>query len=152
MKLPISILVCLSVCVAAPRAAAQTLSLPSAAPLPSTYTTPSPHFDVGFKAHAETAWPPTSFKRPPDDPWLAFDKVQHVAFSFLWTLGTQYVLVNKGDWRERRALPFSAGSAGLVGLGKEWYDLRRKPHGRFSHRDLVADAVGIACAVGLIIL
>ena len=44
--------------------------------------------------------------RPPDR-WLALDKVQHAAFSFLWTLSSQYTLVNKIEMSERRALPFS---------------------------------------------
>ena len=89
---------------------------------------------------------------PPRDPWLGRDKVQHLVFSGLWTLGTQYALVNKAAWSERRALPLSAGTAGLIGLSKELYDWRHSPSRFFSTRDLVADAAGIALAVGFILL
>ncbi len=85
------------------------------------------------------------------DPWLAFDKAQHAAFSFFWTLGSQYALVNKLDFSERGALPLSVGMSAAVGLAKEYYDWRVRT-GYFSRRDLVADAAGILLAVGLISL
>lgn len=86
------------------------------------------------------------------DRWWARDKAQHVAFSFLWTLGTQYVLVNKADWSESDALPASVGVTVTVGLSKEFYDWRIGPTGRFSGKDLAANAVGILAAVGVILL
>ncbi len=89
--------------------------------------------------------------RPPDR-WLGLDKVQHAAFSFLWTLSSQYTLVNKIEVSERRALPFSVGSGVLLGLSKELYDGSTAPRNAFSYRDLAADAFGIALAVGLILL
>ena len=88
----------------------------------------------------------------PADPWLGFDKAQHAAFSFLWTLSSQYTLVNKLDVSERRALPFSVSSGVLLGLSKELYDGSTAPRNYFSFRDLVADAFGIALALGLILL
>ena len=88
----------------------------------------------------------------PTDRWLGFDKAQHAAFSFLWTLSSQYTLVNKFDVSERRALPFSVGSGVLLGLSKELYDGSNAPRNAFSYRDLAADAFGIALAVGLILL
>lgn len=90
-------------------------------------------------------------ERPPDQ-WLGLDKVQHAAFSFLWTLSSQYTLVNKIEVSERRALPFSVGSGVLLGLSKELYDGSTAPRNSFSYRDLAADAFGIALAVGLILL
>jgi uncharacterized protein YfiM (DUF2279 family) len=89
--------------------------------------------------------------RPSEDQWLAGDKAKHVAFSGLWTLSTQYVLVNKADWSEGDALPVSVASSATVGLAKELYDASR-PAGTVSGKDLVADAVGIGLAVGIILL
>ncbi len=104
------------------------------------------------RAVGETASRGAPFDRHTDDPWLGFDKVQHVTFSFLWTLGTQYVAVNKGHFSEARALPISAGFSAAVGLSKEYYDLRSGPPNVFSYRDLVANGVGILLAVGVILL
>ena len=87
-----------------------------------------------------------------EDRWLGFDKVQHAAFSFFWTLGSQYTLVNKLGASERGALPLSVGSGALVGLAKEVYDEHLTARGFFSYRDLAADAVGLLLALGLIVL
>lgn len=87
-----------------------------------------------------------------EDRWLAFDKVQHLTFSFLWTLGTQYVVVNKGRISEHNALPLSISSSAAAGVSKELYDLRIGPSRYFSTKDLIADAVGILLATGLILL
>ncbi|MDX1547980.1 MAG: hypothetical protein R3247_13375 [Rhodothermales bacterium] len=98
--------------------------------------------------------PPAQTHRagPPEDRWWARDKLQHVTFSFLWTVGSQYTLVEKIGVGERRALPLAMGSAAAVGLAKEVYDARTPPHRHFSRRDLAADALGIALAAGLILL
>lgn len=98
----------------------------------------------------------TAYRTPPlnqqaEDKWFAIDKAKHVAFSFLWTLGTQYTAVNKGGLSEHRALPISVTSSALIGVTKEYYDLKAGT-GHFSRRDLVADAVGILLAVGVILL
>ena len=85
------------------------------------------------------------------DPWLGFDKFQHAAFGFLVTVGSQYVLVNKAGLSEGESIPLSVSAALTVGLAKELYD-RSHGSGLFSHRDLVADAVGVALATGLILL
>ncbi len=88
---------------------------------------------------------------PPRDRWVARDKVQHVVFSGLWTLSTQYVLVNKAGWTKSDALPASIASGATIGILKELYDASRIT-GRASGKDLVADAVGIGLAVGVIVL
>jgi hypothetical protein len=75
-----------------------------------------------------------------------------MAFSFLWTLSVQYVLVDKAGWSDGAALPVAAGSGAVVGLSKEWVDWRYGPTHRFSTRDLLADAAGILVAVGVILL
>lgn len=88
----------------------------------------------------------------PRDRWLAMDKAKHVGGSLLWTLSTQYVLVAKADLSEPHALPWSVVSGAAVGLAKEAYDARYGPTRTFGRKDLVADAVGIALAVGVIAL
>jgi hypothetical protein len=103
-------------------------------------------------APGELVLPDTLFKVRPVDPWLAFDKVQHVTFSFLFTLGSQYALVNKADLSERNALPLSIGISASVGLAKELYDWQLGPRRYFSPRDMIGNAVGIVFAVGVIAL
>jgi hypothetical protein len=88
----------------------------------------------------------------PADRWWALDKAKHLTFSFLWTLSTQYVLTDKVGWSDRAALSAAAGSGAVVGLSKELFDWRVGPTGRFSTRDLVADAAGILLAAGVIAL
>lgn len=85
------------------------------------------------------------------DPWLGRDKAKHVVGSALWTLSTQYILVNKVGWTESDGLPASIASGAAIGITKELYDASRT--GRVaSARDLVADALGIGLAVGIITL
>ena len=103
-------------------------------------------------------FPPCRSSRPSlrtarlsEDRWLARDKAKHVVFSGLWTLSTQYVLVVKADWRAPGALPASVASGAAVGVAKELYDASR-PAETASGKDLVADAVGIGLAVGVILL
>lgn len=86
-----------------------------------------------------------------DDRWWARDKAVHLAGSALWTLSTQYVLVNKATWAEGDALPVSVASGVAVGAAKELYDANR-PSGTASVRDLAANAVGIGLAAGVIAL
>ena len=94
---------------------------------------------------------PLRAARSTEDAWIARDKARHVVFSGLWTLSTQYVLVNKADWRAPDALPASVASGAAVGVAKELYDASR-PAETASGKDLVADAVGIGLAVGVILL
>jgi len=90
--------------------------------------------------------------RRPRDSWFGWDKVQHATFSFLFTVGSQYALVNKAGMGERDALPVSMGISGAIGLAKELNDRYRGPTRYFSKRDLVADAAGILVAAGFILL
>jgi uncharacterized protein YfiM (DUF2279 family) len=100
---------------------------------------------IAFELRYGTASSPA----PVRDRWLGRDKVQHVVFSGLWTLSTQYVLVNKAGWTERDALPASIASGAAIGILKELYDASRLT-GRASGKDLVANAVGIGLAVAVI--
>ena len=83
-----------------------------------------------------------------EDRWFAFDKVQHFTYSFLWTLSSQYIMVNNMNINEENALPFSVVSSVSAGIMKENYDMK-KPKGFFSKKDLVANCLGIllACVV-----
>lgn len=96
-----------------------------------------------------TPSPPAASAAP--DRWWSLDKAQHLVVSGLWTLSAQYVLVDKAGWTEPDALPLAAGSAATVGLAKELYDTSRPAH-TASAKDLVANAVGIGLAVGVILL
>ncbi len=87
----------------------------------------------------------------PTDPWFSFDKVQHITFSFLFTIGWQYSLENKLNWSRNDALPLSIGLALSTGLAKELYDWRLGPRRFFSYRDMIANGVGILAATGLIL-
>ncbi len=116
---------------------------PSSGDLPPTLTA----------LRVEILVPPTrpSHRRSRSDRWLARDKARHVVFSGLWTLSTQYVLVKKADWSTGNALSVSVATSAAVGLGKELYDASRID-GQASGKDLVANAVGIGLAVGVIAL
>jgi len=98
-------------------------------------------------AAVEPASPPRTADR-----WVAMDKAKHLGGSALWTLATQYVLVVKANWRDGDALPVSVASAAAAGLAKEVYDRRVGSTAHFCGRDLVADALGIALATGVILL
>ncbi len=100
----------------------------------------------------ETAPGSPPLDRQTEDPWFGFDKVQHLTFSFLFTLGTQYVAVNKGRLSESQALPLSITTSAALGLSKEFYDLHVGSRRVFSYRDLVANGIGIFLATGLILL
>lgn len=88
---------------------------------------------------------------PPDD-WLARDKAMHVGASFLITLSSQYVLESKLELTEGEALPLAATSALSAGVLKEVMDSRRLHSPHFCTRDLVADALGVLLAAGVILL
>jgi beta-lactamase class D/uncharacterized protein YfiM (DUF2279 family) len=89
---------------------------------------------------------------PAPDEWLARDKALHFGVSFLLTLSSQYVLVDKARMDEDGALPLATGFSLAVGLGKEAADSRRGHSPAFSWRDLAADALGVALAALVISL
>lgn len=83
------------------------------------------------------------------DHWFGSDKVQHVAFSFLWVLSTQYIAVNKFNLDEKDAFPISFVSGASIGLLKEIYD-ERISNEHFSKKDLIADGLGLFLASAVI--
>lgn len=133
----------LLLCSEAPATAAPPIQGPRARPTDSLTAT-----QVAIILRYGTSVPPPPPRR---DRWFARDKARHVVFSGLWTLSTQYVLVNKAGWSEADALPLSVASATAVGVAKELYDASH-PSGTVSGKDLVADLVGVGLAVGIIAL
>ena len=88
----------------------------------------------------------------PGDEWVARDKALHLGGSFLLTLAGQYVLTDKSDLSNGRALPVAAGAALALGLLKEVSDSRREVGPHFCWRDLAADAAGVALAAAVVAL
>lgn len=92
---------------------------------------------------------PFSLKQP-DDSWTSFDKWQHFSFSLMLTVQSGYALSHDNWVRiepDKSALVCSAGFSMSLGLLKEIYDVRRKPKGLFSWKDLLYDAGGTVCGI-----
>ena len=83
------------------------------------------------------------------DKWFAIDKLQHFSYSFLISLGFQYVLVNKKDFSESDALPISTALSFSAGLSKELND-RRGKNWFFSVKDMIANCAGLFVAISII--
>ena len=130
------------------------LAVFAGAPLQAQPTAPNetPVSIAATPVGGSDAFRPPALDAPRADPWLGVDKAKHVGGSLLLTLSTQYVLVVKAGWTEGDALPVSAATAAGIGVAKEVYDRYAGPTAFFSTRDLVADAVGIAFGVVVILL
>ena len=83
------------------------------------------------------------------DDWIAIDKVQHLSYSLLISLGCQYILVNKMNNTEKSSLPISSAFSFSAGLLKELNDQKGK-NGYFSLKDMVANFGGIIFAAIII--
>ena len=83
------------------------------------------------------------------DKWFEIDKLQHFSYSCLISLGCQYVLVNKYDNSESKALPISTVLSFSAGLSKELNDSRGK-NGFFSVKDMIANCAGLIIASAII--
>ena len=84
----------------------------------------------------------------PPDRWLSVDKLQHLIISSHLTL-LSYKIAHESYHNTPAASRIeSVGLVLSIGLGKEFRD-SRKPIRKFSYKDLVADALGVA--LGLII-
>ena len=84
------------------------------------------------------------------DPWVGIDKVQHFMYSLFVSFGAQYILVNKFNIEEKKAVPISSSLSFIAGYSKEVLD-KKSSKNFFSKRDMVANSLGILCAT-LIIL
>jgi putative lipoprotein len=80
------------------------------------------------------------------DKWFARDKAEHLAVSAFLSGVSCSIFRDFYYNKEKSSVGLSAILTFSAGLGKELYDTRA-PGGKFSYKDLVADALGIA--VGL---
>ena len=80
------------------------------------------------------------------DRWLAWDKVEHFGVSAYLSVVSYKIYHDFYHNHKESSLYFSFSLTFSLGLGKEVYDERR-PNGKFSYKDLVADVLGIG--VGL---
>ncbi|MGC9513200.1 MAG: hypothetical protein ACP5D8_06150 [Fidelibacterota bacterium] len=96
--------------------------------------------------------PKTQWEKPKDT-WTGFDKWQHFSFSLLMTVQSGYVLSHeKGVFQapDRQNRMISAGISFSFGMLKECLDMKRKPSGFFSWKDLVMDMGGTLAGVWIL--
>jgi uncharacterized protein YfiM (DUF2279 family) len=90
---------------------------------------------------------PCAAQEAADDRWLGPDKPLH-AFAAGWIAGAGYAAGIELDWAPAERRRAGVGAALTASLAKEALDAWTEG-GRFSFKDLAADAVGIAAFVGL---
>ena len=83
----------------------------------------------------------------PPDRWLGADKAKHF-FMAGFTAAAGFSAARLAGLDRRPALGMAAGLAATTSMGKEVRD--RRVTGRFSARDLVADALGAAAYAALL--
>lgn len=76
------------------------------------------------------------------DRWLAWDKVEHLGISAYLSAISYKIYHDFYNNHKESSLYFSGSLTFSLGLGKEIYDEKR-PNGKFSYKDLVADILGI---------
>jgi uncharacterized protein YfiM (DUF2279 family) len=76
------------------------------------------------------------------DKWLAWDKVEHFGVSAYLSAISYKIYHDFYHNHKESSLYFSSVLTFSLGLGKEVYDEKR-PEGKFSCKDLVADVLGI---------
>jgi len=86
--------------------------------------------------------------QPPPERWLAIDKLQHFMFSAHLSLLSYKASRDSFHNTTSTARVESVGLVFSLGIGKDLLD-SRQPEGRFSYKDLIADALGIG--LGLIL-
>lgn len=84
------------------------------------------------------------------DSWIGIDKVQHFMYSLSVSFGAQYILVNKFNLVEKKAVPISSSLSFIAGYSKELLD-KKSSKNFFSKKDMVVNGLGILFAT-LIIL
>ena len=91
--------------------------------------------------------PPALPQEPKPDTWFGSDKGRHFWMSYATTAFT-FAAARAAGTDSEPALTIAIPVAAVAGIGKEVYDRRRGE--RFSVRDLVADALGVAAAYFLL--
>ena len=76
------------------------------------------------------------------DPWIGIDKVQHFLYSIFISFGSQYILVNKLNMIEKKAVILSSSLSFIAGYSKEVLD-KKSSQNFFSKKDMVANTLGI---------
>lgn len=76
------------------------------------------------------------------DRWLAWDKVEHFGISAFLSATSYEIFRDFYHNNQKSSLCFSGALTFSMGVGKEVYDEKR-PNGKFSYKDLVADILGI---------
>jgi uncharacterized protein YfiM (DUF2279 family) len=83
---------------------------------------------------------------PPNDKFIAKDKALHFICSAAIVGLSFHSTYNQLGYDKDDSRIFSISLTGLIGIGKEIMDSKKKPSSS-SWRDLLADAVGIAAGV-----
>lgn len=86
--------------------------------------------------------------RPPDDPWLAQDKVKHF-FTSAFIQSMAYGSLRAAGVTHGVALAGATVASATAGIGKEVWDAQG--HGDPSARDLAWDAAGAGAATLLLV-
>jgi uncharacterized protein YfiM (DUF2279 family) len=82
------------------------------------------------------------------DLWLGKDKFDHALASAGLTAAQFYVLHQEFEVNDSRSRQIAAGSTLVIGIAKEIYD-KVSRRGTPSWKDLFADFIGVALAVGI---
>lgn len=102
---------------------------------------------VAARAQAADSVAPRGAAALPADRWLGGDKAKHF-FLAGFTYATSFAGARLAGLDRRPALAASAAPVVVVSIGKELRD--RRATGRFSFKDLVADAAGAAAYAALL--
>jgi uncharacterized protein YfiM (DUF2279 family) len=94
--------------------------------------------------HIQQRLSKVSLVKPSRDPWLSQDKFLHFSACAAIAGFTHHIYVYNFKKDENSGKIYSISLTGLVGLGKEIYD--RKKKGQFSWKDLFWDGLGLTAA------
>jgi uncharacterized protein YfiM (DUF2279 family) len=83
-----------------------------------------------------------------NDKWLSFDKFQHFFLSTHLTVLSYEIYHRSYNNTRESSRYFSSGLVLTLGIGKETWD-SRKPKGKFSYKDLIADGLGIILGLSI---
>jgi len=86
------------------------------------------------------------FAQETKGPKIGKDKYLHVIASFLATEASYVAMRSSGaNLNDSRVGSLMFGVS--VGIGKEYYDTKKKPPTGFSYKDLAADCIGVGLAM-----
>ncbi|EQB63664.1 MAG: hypothetical protein RBG1_1C00001G1243 [candidate division Zixibacteria bacterium RBG-1] len=82
------------------------------------------------------------------DKWFSFDKFQHFFLSTHLTVFSYEIYHRSYHNTKESSRYFSSGLVLTLGIGKETWD-SKKPKGKFSYKDLIADGLGIILGLSI---